>query len=481
MKILFCVGRKINFMYFGIGILSALAKEHGHQSRLVATGNIDDIQAMIDGYGPDVFAMHVDSSDCAAQFGLLAAVKAANPKLVTIIGGPHPTYFPECVKEPGVDYAILGEAEWPLLDLLQCIEAGTEPGEIKNVISKARPTTEFRVIENDLDRYPAPDHDLFYESSSFLAEFPIKAFMASRGCPFNCTYCFNHKFNRIFPREGPLVRKRSVEHVIREIEHVKSKYPLQLVRFLDDVLFFKIDDWALEFREQYMKRINLPFNCHLRVEVVSEEVVDYLKSMGCNAVGMAIESGNEAFRKKRLRRNMSNAQILKAFELCRSRGINTFVENILALPGTTFENDLETLDLNIRCRPSLAQASILVPYHGTDIARYAVENGLLDPNYTISAKTFFNPSILNFDPETKKKQYGLMIAFPILVAYPGLKNLILPLLDRKWAQRLLVPVLYYTRYKGFKHKVFPHSQNLRLMMHTLTRVFGAVMTMIKGE
>jgi len=79
--------------------------------------------------------------------------------------------------------------------------------------------------------------------------FPVKSYyltMTSRGCPYNCSYCFNHYFRNLPAEKSNYIRRRSVKHVIEELIFYKEKYKIELIEFWDDV-FILDKKWLKEF------------------------------------------------------------------------------------------------------------------------------------------------------------------------------------------------------------------------------------------
>ena len=82
-------------------------------------------------------------------------------------------------------------------------------------------------------------------------------FISGRGCPYQCTYCFNHKYNQMYKGKGNIIRHKSVDYFLEEILQVKKEYPLEGIIFEDDI--FIIDKgWLEEFAIKYSKKIGLP-------------------------------------------------------------------------------------------------------------------------------------------------------------------------------------------------------------------------------
>lgn len=425
MKVLFVSSGLSLVEPLGIMYLSALLKEGGHETKLIQLEQTNALDKIIS-YHPDIIAY-----SCATgmhKFYLDFNLKMKGKfKFNSIFGGPHFTFFPETVEENGVDAICVGEGEYALLDYVNALDS---EGKLTNYdipnlwIKKSDGSIKKNTVRDlldDLDKISFPDREILYESDEFMRNQPVKRFYAIRGCPYQCTYCFNKGYNNIYKGKGKIVRKRTVENVLGEILEVKRNYPLEFVRFVDDT--FNIDaKWLEEFSEKYRGKVNLPFSCNIRADIVSEKTARNLKQANCSSVFMAIETGNEEMRYRLLKRKISNEKLIKSVLLIKNENIKVFTQNILGLPGGSLEKDLETLALNIRCKPSLAGASLLLPYPKTEIAAYAIENNYFHGDFSKVPMNMVQVSLLNFKSEEEKtkiqnlqKLFGIIVSFPFLL------------------------------------------------------------------
>ena len=115
---------------------------------------------------------------------------------------------------------------------------------------------------------------------------------------------------------------------------------------------------------------------------------------------------------------MSNEEIVRTCRLLNRHGIKSMTQNIIGLPTETIGETMETLKLNIQCRPTYAWASIFQPYPGTDLGKYAEKQGLLEDSPENIEKSFFDRSILK--SRDKKKIEHLQKLFAITVEFPRL-------------------------------------------------------------
>jgi radical SAM superfamily enzyme YgiQ (UPF0313 family) len=307
---------------------------------------------------------------------------------------------------------------------MEALKHDKSPFDIPNLWLKhgeAIQRNEVRHLIEDMDLVDFPARTFFYEKYPHARSSKMKTFIASRGCPYRCTYCFNHAFNKLYHGKGRIVRFRSVENLIREMEEVKKRYPLEFALFHDSSFLFD-DAWIEEFASEYPRRIGVPFNCNVRPDHVTERRVRNLKRAGCYSVVWAAESGNDYIRNTILKRNISKEQMLLASDLLHRYKINFEIQNIIGIPSEGLEEALETLRFNIRCKPSWTQASLLFPYPGTEIYETSKEMGLLEQGATIKSETFYGHSPMKIP--RKKEMENLQKLFSITVEFPPLFHLI---------------------------------------------------------
>ena len=379
----------------GIMYLSAVLKQAGHEFK-VFIGERNLIKSLKK-FSPDLIGFSAVTGPHFWDLKVARKIKEVMDVPI-VFGGPHATFFPEVIKEDCVDIVCRGEGEYAMLELANRMEAGKDIRKIKNLWVKADGKiyrNELRPLIENLDELPFPDREIYYKKYKFLRNYPMKVFLTGRGCPYECTFCFNHVMKKLYRNKGKYVRRRSVDNVIEEIKQVREKYPLQLIEFMDDT-FILNPKWLEEFFEKYRKEIDIPYICYVRADLVNEKIVKGLKQSGCIAVCWGIESGNDFIRNVVLKKKETRHQIFKTARLLRKYGIKMSVYNILALPGETLEDAFETLKLNVKLKVDWPWCSIFQPYPGTELAEYAKRKGYLVTNFNFNNfhYTFFDKSVL---------------------------------------------------------------------------------------
>jgi radical SAM superfamily enzyme YgiQ (UPF0313 family) len=375
MRFLFVVKSKA-IETLGPMYLAAIAKRFGHEARII---DIENAAIMTSEWKPDVIGYSVLTGNQLSFIHLNERLKKIAPDATTVVGGPHATFFPRDFLNESFDFVIGGEAEDWMLSFL-----GQE-GSFK-----------------ELDDIPFPDRSSF-------PDMKIRDFISTRGCFFGCKYCFNKKWHELYPGL-PKVRFRSVENVISEIESVHPEFV-----YFQDSCFGVNMDWLRDFTNEYHDRIDAPFHCHLRPSQVTPERVSLLLAAGCMSTRIALETASDRLRKLIGRENTSNEETIRSATLLRKAGIGLMIQNMLGLPESTIEDDLYTLEVNVRCKPDYAWASIFSPFPGTALGEECKEKGWYTGDYSDITDCFFDKSVLNFSEEYKTQTYLLQKVFALAV------------------------------------------------------------------
>lgn len=396
---------KVTFVYpgfesLGIKYISSYVKAHGHSShlvfdprlfqndqiknlsKLVQKRNVELREILVDevlASNPDIVAFSVVTDFYQWALDFASDIKKKREDLPIIFGGIHPTSVPDIViKQPQVDMVCVGEGEEAMLELLNDINEYISKRKlcIKNLWFKC----DNRVYENkireltqDLDKYPFPDNDLFYnEFPEFKLQYNI---ITGRGCPYQCTYCCNNFLAKMYRDNGKYLRRRSVDNVIEELKIVKKKIKSPLIFFRDEVFIYNLP-WLKEFSERYRTEIAVPFKCFTHPSLCSQEIIRELHKAGCVYVSMGIQSATEKTRKNILHRYDTNNQIENAMNLFHRYKISVNVDQIAGIPGEGEQELIEAAKFYDKIRPGIITYFWLTLYPRTDMVQIFREQGL---------------------------------------------------------------------------------------------------------
>jgi len=335
-------------------------------------------------------------------------LKDLNKKeLLIVCGGVHVTLDPEeALVSSDIDVAICGDGEYPMEALVnEWIENRRIPKESGIWYQKNG-----KIINNgcsivgDLDSIPEPDWALFDYMNLSAPRQGVGSIMLSRGCPYKCSYCCNHKLTYVYEATGTnYVRFKSVKRSISEIKNFCQKFPaISTLNFDDDILPLN-SKWFLKFAEEYKRQVNKPFWCNVRPNLVNEKIVGALVGSGCIRVGIGVESGNEKIRNELLKRNISDTTITNAVSLLKNYNASVYGFNMVGLPKETCTELMDTIRMNANLGVDEIQCTILYPYKHTAIYDLCVKGGLLvHPKWLIELR---RETILKFDYAQKNRIY----------------------------------------------------------------------------
>ncbi len=344
----------------GVMYLSASLKLRGHDAILLQTDK-EDVGDCIRDYKPDFVAFSITTGEHPYALKTAASIKEQYG-IPNIFGGPHCTFFPELAIEPSVDFVVQGQGEHAIVDI---VEGRIAPGFHKADMAE------------HLDDLPFPDRDIFYVYPEFRDN-PMKNAITSRACPYKCSYCFNHSQLALTKIDGETKQwfdRRSVENVVKELNEVRERYPLEKVLYIDDS-FIQSRDWLDEFLTGYTEQVRLPWLCSLRVNCLDKPLAERMFASGLEMVNYAMESADPDVQQRLLHRgHISNGDVIHAISLFDRFGIRARMQNMIGLPLTNpLEDALNTLQFNMRHRVTDSWCSIFQPYPRTALGQYCVDH-----------------------------------------------------------------------------------------------------------
>jgi len=413
MKILFCIYELDYADHISIAYLSAVAKKRGHTTYFSV---LSDFSNMVKKIRPDIVAY---SLNIYGFDNIVAKHKELKQKYMfkSIGGGPQATMYSNLFQQTEMDVYCIGEGELAWNDYLEKLEQNLSYDNVPNLITPVS-INPVRQRIDDLNTIPVPDRDLVL-SNSFLKDTPKKTFYATRGCPYSCTYCANNFYNTLYKGKGRIIRRFSVERIIEEIENVKTKYRMDFVKFGDDLFAYKPDKWLEDFAKLYSQKIKIPFNCNLRFDIVNDELLKILKSAGCYSVSLSVDSASEYIREKILGRQMKSLNFIDKLNLINSYKINTWNNYMLAVPESTLEDDLESINISHKGKVSYTNYTTAVPVRGTGFYNYSIENEFIDKSYFGDMSGIYDKSPFTcFTDEEKNIRYNIQLLGPLVCKLP---------------------------------------------------------------
>jgi len=401
--------------------LSAVLRRAGHGTAVAIAPSVPALVREVLRLRPDAVAVPWNSDDHRFNLALVRALKVVRPGLPVIAGGPHPTHAPAVIDAAPLDAICRGDGEEALLEWVDARAAGGIGAGIPNLWVRTPDgvvRSEIRCAVADLDDLPDPDRDL-YMGHALLRTNPHKPFMAGRGCPHGCTFCATPSLRRLYRGRGNIVRWRSPERVVAEIESVRDRWGLHSVRFEDDT-FSQDPEWLDGLLDLYRRRVRQPFVCYVRADQVTAALARNLHEAGCSTVCFGVETGDEGLRNRLLGKHLSDDALLAAAETLRAAGVRFYTTNMFGLPGETLDQGWRTVELNRRLRPDTVWSSVFQPYPGLPLTDHALREGLVTADEVDGVVTRpFAGNVLR-QPDARAL-FALHLWFPALVRWPALE------------------------------------------------------------
>jgi len=414
--------------WLGVMYLSAMLKARGHQCDiLVEPLEKEELAAATLREKPDILAISCLTSDYHWAISLLEQIRHGSDPIV-VLGGTHATLDPEeSIADPNVDVICRGEGELPLAELADAVDAGDDFTTIANLWVKTDDgiiRNEMRNLVGDLDSLPFPDRRL-YTKYSFFEQRGKRSLLLGRGCPFACTHCHNSAKREVFKDKGRYVRWRSRENIMDEIDEILESEFATVLHFVDDS-FGANQGWLVELVRALLARKgrSVALQANMRADLVTEDLCEVFHEYGADKLRLriAVETGNEDYRRRILKKNISDEVLIRAADMLNRYDIDFVTYNMLGLPGESYAEALETLRFNCRLKPALALCFVFQPFPGTELAKYAVSKGFLPAENLSRMGTaeyggFFHSRSPLVQPEIEKIE-NLHAVFGFVVSYP---------------------------------------------------------------
>ncbi len=358
---------------------------------------VADFSADIVGISCWTFSL-VDSLEVARQ------VKKVLPKARVCMGGPHATIYPrETVSFEEVDFVITGDGEKAFSMLVDALsdEAGLEG--VPNLFYKKGSIIEkssSEYSEKDLNALPFPDRSMLpkedYYSIMDKGEF-ITTMITSRGCPFQCKFCF---------QQDTGWRYRSIDNIIAEM---KACVNLGFKNFfIFDETFTVNKQRVMGLCDEIIRLgLNINWSCRSRVDTIDDEIMKRLKSAGCSRISFGVESASVKVL-NRLNKNIKLSRVREVFKLAKANGLITLADFMVGCPDENRVIAYDTIDLAIKLNPDYVQFSLFTLFPATELYTEALKEGVVDRDvwleYAMSPSPDFTPPLWNIYSEAEAKK-----------------------------------------------------------------------------
>jgi anaerobic magnesium-protoporphyrin IX monomethyl ester cyclase len=347
-------------------LYAALADDHHHVWREVS----DTLQD----FRPDAVGITSTTLTYPVARKIASLVKRYDRDCPVVIGGPHATTCAEAVLEDReFDYAVRGEGERTLLELVQYLEEHSPPLHTvaglsfrQNGVVQHNPP---RPLIQDLDAIPFPRRELSLDCALYRPA-EICYVVTSRACPYRCTFCASHAL------WGNKVRFRSIPNVLEEIKYLASLYERPFISIADDT--FGLDSTRVEQLCTCLlnEGANIAWACATRASLVQDEIIQHMRKAGCRFVYVGVESGSDRIL-RRIKKQITVEECKRAATILERNGVPWGSFFMVGFPDETLEDMQRTEELMKELRSLQTSLNIFTPLPGTELYEECQERGLI--------------------------------------------------------------------------------------------------------
>ncbi len=371
----------------GLLYIGAVLQNAGHEIKVIDNARVqlpvEKVIERVKREDPGVVGISALTPTFKQGVKIASAIKTETPDVKIVVGNYHATFTYErlLANYSIVDYVVLGEAEYTVLELVGALEKKGETKKVKGIafrhdgeVVKTLP----RPFIQNLDELPFPDRTLLeqvYHSELvgiLGSSGKFTTALTSRGCPYNCRYCACSAFSQ------RKVRFRSPEAVVAEMEQLQGE-GYEEVGFVDDDLL--LDRHRMEKICDLLRKRGIKLNLWAegRVDQASREVLRKFARVGCKTIYFGVESGSQKvldYYGKNISPELSRKAMLNSKEAGIENVIGSF---IVGAPIETREDIRRTFDFALNLKGmDFPQMNVLMISPGMDLWDTAAREGHLD-------------------------------------------------------------------------------------------------------
>ncbi len=365
------------FPPLGLAYMAAVLEQNDFEVKIfdcpVCEMDHGKLKAELDSFQPTIVGIGSMTPVIESALKSAHVAKEVCPDAKVVMGGPHATFADKQIlaDEKDVDIIVRGEGEETLLELAEQSPELKKVSEIKGITFRK----ENQIIQaadrpfiQDLDALPRPAYKYIPVEKYRITGMKLLPIISSRGCPFQCSFCVA---SQMF---GARYRARSPKNVLDELEWLRDEYDAEGIAFQDDTLTFDRKR-ALEICDGMIDRkLNLPWGCGSRADVVTREVLAKMSKAGCDEICFGVESGCQRIRDS-LKKRVTTQQCENAIKWAKEAGIFVTVSVIIGYPGETKETLQESFDFVRKVEPDDVWLCHATPFLGTELRALVESKG----------------------------------------------------------------------------------------------------------
>jgi anaerobic magnesium-protoporphyrin IX monomethyl ester cyclase len=365
--------------HLGLGYIETSLRNQGFEVATIDAQaeylDRDQLRARLREYGPDLVGVTTTTPGMPGALEACEVAKEVGAKV--ILGGPHTEVFDvENLYHDSIDYVGVGEGASIMPDLAHALKNKSRVEDIRGLVGRGFKNAAAPMLNLEDMGWPSRDSVPVENYFSIMAKRPFATMISSRGCPFQCSFCFKQAVDKksIY---------RSAEDVVGEMEHLVRQYGIREIMFYDDVFTMKRKRVVEICDLIKSKGLKVRWEAPTRVDLVDDDLMRQMASAGCIRLRFGIESG-DADILAHMQKKTNLDEIAKAVHSAKRAGIQTFGYFIVGWLDESAGQFERTVDFARQLPLDYASFYTATPLPGTKLHRDAIAAGKIDADYWLN-------------------------------------------------------------------------------------------------
>jgi anaerobic magnesium-protoporphyrin IX monomethyl ester cyclase len=361
----------VDYQYpiIGLAYLAAVLEKDGHQVMVIDCPpqhlTYKNIDQEIGRFQPDIVGITSVTATFKSALKVAQNTKQTCPQATVVLGGPHVTIGDDqfLLQHPEVDVVVKGEGEQTIVELSRYLSGQRVLNDISGIAFRNNGQvvrTANRPCIQNLDDLPYPAYHYFPLIKYRIFKKIGVPMLTSRGCGSGCSFC-------LVPHiAGNNFRARTPASVVNELEYIKSRYQVDFVTFNDEIFTYdkkRVLDICSGIKQL---RINVPWDCQTRVDLVSKDLLHAMKEANCQLINFGVESANQNILNA-MGKGTTVQQNATAIRMAKEAGLSVTVSLVLGYPGESDHTIHQTIDFIKRTEPDDLYLFLATPFPSTQL------------------------------------------------------------------------------------------------------------------
>jgi anaerobic magnesium-protoporphyrin IX monomethyl ester cyclase len=361
----------VDYQYpiIGLAYLAAVLEKDGHQVMVIDCPpqhlTYKNIDQEIGRFQPDIVGITSVTATFKSALKVAQNTKQTCPQATVVLGGPHVTIGDDqfLLQHPEVDVVVKGEGEQTIVELSRYLSGQRVLNDISGIAFRNNGQvvrTANRPCIQNLDNLPYPAYHYFPLIKYRIFKKIGVPMLTSRGCGSGCSFC-------LVPHiAGNNFRARTPASVVNELEYIKSRYQVDFVTFNDEIFTYdkkRVLDICSGIKQL---RINVPWDCQTRVDLVSKDLLHAMKEANCQLINFGVESANQNILNA-MGKGTTVQQNATAIRMAKEAGLSVTVSLLLGYPGESDHTIHQTIDFIKRTEPDDLYLFLATPFPSTQL------------------------------------------------------------------------------------------------------------------